>query len=698
MITTGRFFTATLDALDFEGDEQQKEDTKTNAANIVGAVMTAYGTPESGEIDAAQPPVPPPVGLVYGRIQSGKTRAMIASTALAFDNGFRVAVVMTSNINDLVTQTHGDFTSGMAGVMTFTKDDDLEREVDNVKMHLEMGDGRLLIVCSKGATSLQNVSTFLQHVGAENYPSIIFDDEGDQASLDTNTARRARNESAVAVAPSTTNGIIQNELKSAIPRHVYVSVTGTPQAILLQSAESTHRPSFIEMLPAGESYIGGDHFFDTDEPEQNPYHLIEIVDQNEKAALLSPGTPVPEGLRRSLLFFLVSASAAIINRGLPSKGYAHLCHPSLKNNEQGRAEERINDFLNEVTQSLLQDGGSALENELGAAYTDLRVTLGASTPALDAIKKVIKEQLATRKLLVINAQVKRQGIAYGKGLNFLIGGNTLGRGIAVKNLLVTYYIRDSKVSQIDTMHQHARMYGYRRPTLEYTRLFIPTHLYYRFRDIHDSDKDLRGFIDDHKHELPGAFPVEYTFNLRTTRPGVLDVKKTETLRPRMHIFPNYIIAPQPEATYNKVLDMVREHFDQPADATDAEVENLAQDGVEISTEDALKLVKAIKTRSKNTWRDKSIAVVVEKVASHYGGRVLLRFRRADRRVDADGFFSTGAIGGPELTAARDEAIPTLWIISAAARPGSIIPTGEKFMYPSFVIPENFPRLFMFNRG
>jgi Z1 domain-containing protein len=52
-----------------------------------------------------------------------------------------------------------------------------------------------------------------------------------------------------------------------------------------------------------------------------------------------------------------------------------------------------------------------------------------------------------------------EGIAYGNGLNFLIGGNTLGRGIAIRDLLVTYYVREAKVSQIDTMHQHARMYG-----------------------------------------------------------------------------------------------------------------------------------------------------------------------------------------------------------------------------------------------
>ena len=138
---------------------------------------------------------------------------------------------------------------------------------------------------------------------------------------------------------------------------------------------------------------------------------------------------------------------------------------------------------------------------------------------------MLKQYLPLKKILVINTRAKRQGIAYGKGLNFLIGGNTLGRGIAIKDLLVTYYVREAKVSQIDTMHQHARMYGYRSVTIEYTRLFVPRHLYYRFRDIYRSDEALRAYIEKYQ-SMPATFPVEYTYGLRPTRPGVLESRKS----------------------------------------------------------------------------------------------------------------------------------------------------------------------------
>lgn len=690
MIIDGPFFRLTLKALDLEGDE--RADAVRNAANIIGAVLKAYGTTPAGDLDAARIPNAQITGLVYGRIQSGKTRGMIASTAMAFDNGFRISVVMTSNINDLVNQTHGDFSAGLPGLMMFTKDNDLEREVPNTRVHLQQGNGHLLLVCSKGSASLHNIANFLRAIGAERYPTLVFDDEGDQASLDTKTRKRAR--SRVAVAPSKINDVIQTRLRAAVPRSVYVSVTGTPQAVLLQSAESTHRPSFIVMLPPGNAYTGGDKFFGTAEPEDNAC-LISLVDDGEQGQLLDRSEPMPGGLQESLLFFLVSSASAIINLELPEKGYSYLCHPGLKNDEQEIADERISQFLTDVYSALLTTG-SAIEVKLRATYDDLHRTLGAATPPFDDVKETIVQYLPSRQLLVINARVKRQGIAYGRGMNFLIGGNTLGRGIAIRDLLVTYYVRAARVSQIDTMHQHARMFGYRERTLAYTRLFIPRFLYYRFRDIHESDVDLRAFIENHQAH-PETFPIEYSFGLRTTRTGVLDVNKVDTLNPGKQIYPNYVIAPQDRRSYSRVLQILGSHFGMEGGTADQIVER-AREGVEIDPDAAEELVRLIKTRSKNTWRDRSIVTVIRKVAESFDNRIILRFRTAKRRVDAGGFISTGILFGGALTAARRADSPTLWIFAATTAARSEGGEGVQFMYPTFVIPNSFNKLFMFNSG
>jgi hypothetical protein len=703
--TDGQYFTSTLQALQLDADQQ--EDAERNAGSIVRKVVEAYKRHIAPDhVGAKAKGIPAGflpssnaralTGLVYGRIQSGKTRAMIASTAMAFDNGFRTVVVLTSNINDLVTQTHFDFASGLPNVMVYTKDDELDGEISNAKLYLEAGDGRMLIVCSKGAPSLRNVIAFLRKIEAKLYPAIIFDDEGDQASLDTNTKKRSL--SPVAVAPSSINKLIQEKLRTSIPCHIYVSVTGTPQAVLLQSAESTNRPSFITLLPPGESYIGGKYFFGSDEPEDNSHHLIRIVERDEKAKLLAPQTPIPKGLRSAILFFLLSSATLIKkNGGVPThgKGYSFLCHPSLKNDEQSVAKERINDFLGAVTATLLKVQGTDEQvwNELREEYENLKITLGEQVPPLEDLPRTIVLYLMTRKILVINARTKRQGIAYGPELNFLIGGNTLGRGIAIRDLLVTYYIRDSKISQIDTMHQHARMFGYRKNTLSFTRLFIPRHLYYRFRDIHQSDEDLREYIEQHK-DTPETFPIEFTFDLRTTRPGVLDVNTTDTLQPGKQVFPNYVVAPQDAKSYSKIEQLLSVHFGLPGSS----MESKGKLGAKISVNHGIDLIKLIKTKSENTWRDKTIQAVIERVASEFGNHIILKFRRAKRVVGEKGFISTGTLSGPEYGTAKSEAIPTLWIMAVETADGSFSGKGKTFMYPTFVIPNKLPKLLMFNRG
>jgi hypothetical protein len=533
-------------------------------------------------------------------------------------------------------------------------------------------------------------------IAADRFPTILFDDEGDQASLDTNIRRRSRSR-GVAVAPSAINDIIQNTLRPAVPKHVYVSVTGTPQAVLLQSADSNNRPSFIVMLPPGASYVGGDRFFGTEEPDDNP-GLITLVNRNEQQQLLNRHQQIPPGLRSSILFFLVSSAAAFLNRPPPERGYSYLCHPSLKNDEQAIAEHRINTFLTDVLRALLGAGDPRnIVADLRSAHAALTTTLAGDTPDFDRVAQIIQQYLASRRLLVINARTKRQGIDYGPGLNFLIGGNTLGRGIAIRDLLVTYYVREARMSQIDTMHQHARMYGYRLETLPYTRLFIPRHLYYRFRDIHNSDEDLRAFIEQHRDQLPTTFPVEVAFNLRATRQGVLEVGKIDYLEPGQHIYPNYIALPQDRPSYDRVLRLLRGHFNVP-NGTPDQIENAARAGVVIDEVAANAIVSHIRTGSKNTWRDSTIEDVIAKVAEASGNDIRLRFRTAQRTVREEGFISTGTLSGDELTTARGAGLPTLWVMAAITRDGSAAGGGLMFMYPTFVIPNRFPSLFIFNRG
>lgn len=703
VLTNGTFLNETIKSLNLDGEAKEK--AISTAQSIVQKIITSYeevvgkkhvGPGAEGVPDSFTSTSEGAIGLVYGRIQSGKTRAMILSTAMAFDNGFRIAIVITSNINDLVTQTYLDFTKDLKGVIVLTKDDELDRHVEDVKLDMEHSAGHILLVASKGNKSLENVTKFLKQIGPKTYPMVIFDDEGDQASLDTNTYKRSKT-GDLTLQPSSINKLI-GKMRKDLSASVYVSVTGTPQAVLLQSKDSVNRPSFIDMLGHGTDYIGGDHFFNTEEPEDNSHSLISIVPAGDQAELLNSEKPIPSGLRDAILFFLLSAASAMKNLELTEKqkekGYNFLCHPSLKNTEQGQAEDRISSFLTEVKKVLIGlNDSSDILLAFNAQFEELKKQLLSETPTIEALKATIKDELLRKKILVINAKnEKRKGIEYGPGFNFLIGGNTLGRGIAIPNLLVTYYVRSAKTSQIDTMHQHARMFGYRTKTLPYTRLFITKTLYYRFRDIHESDKGLRAFIEKYKDSYPNTFPVEFTEGLRATRKGVLDINTTDTIWPGMQIYPNYILLPQTPKIYQNVIDAVAKHVG--ADSNDIkDIEKKGKSGTTISVDEAIKIISHIKTKSKNSWHDKTIASVMKKLSDRLGNEVILKFREAERKVADDGFLSTGTLSGPEQSDGRSQPKPTLWIMSVQRKSKDT----ETFVFPTIVVPNLLPNVFVFSK-
>ncbi len=270
-----------------------------------------------------------PTGLLYGRIQSGKTRTMILTSALAIDRKFKVILVLTTDNNDLVQQTYDAFKTGLPGVKVISKAElnDMDGEIELLKSTLPNEGNSVVIVCSKGPSILQKVITFLQEIGADQLPALMFDDEGDQATLDTSTGRRARTREDVE--PSRIFSLIHSRelasLKRSLPKAIFVSVTGTPQALFLQNKDSESRPAFIRLIEPGKGYVGGDVFFATENPDSNRY--IRIVGEDEVNELLDETQGVPEGLADAIDFFIVSATLIGLERGW--NAYNMLAHPSL---------------------------------------------------------------------------------------------------------------------------------------------------------------------------------------------------------------------------------------------------------------------------------------------------------------------------------------------------------------------------------
>ena len=123
-------------------------------------------------------------------------------------------------------------------------------------------------------------------------------------------------------------------------------------------------------------------------------------------------------------------------------------------------------------------------------------------------------------------------------------------------------VPDSTVFEMDTVHQHARMFGYRQELLNVTRLFIPQHILEDFRAIHESDEGMRQPIGDDPHNI-NIKPVWVGPKLKPTRSNVLNLAEIDAFIPGSHIFPKYPLWKTSDVKENtEILHEILSHYQE----------------------------------------------------------------------------------------------------------------------------------------
>ncbi|ACG75139.1 conserved hypothetical protein [Anaeromyxobacter sp. K] len=482
-------------------------------------------------------------GLLYGKVQAGKTNAALAAVALARDNGFRCFVVLTSDNTLLGDQTFKRFRDNLiarapyiASWETF-KSDPRGYGKNQLAGPNRFEDTGVVLVSTKNVSNLQSLLDVLKSADARRYPAIIIDDEADNASLNTNASRTKKKEDD----PSEVFRVI-GEIRKTIPNHVYLQVTATPQSLLLQGLNHPSRPVFCELVPEGEGYVGGNVFFaDVDSPTSLCVKLDDKELDQFKPGRIVPGgaSEPPDGLRNALCCFFLGAAQKQLRGGkhvgLP---YTILIHVS-----RNRADH---EYLAQVVQAFVTDLDKAVRGAapktkqekadrwLQEAYAELART--AKLRPLPELKKHLADTLTNAIPAVVNADSKLRGLEYRPGVNIMIGGNRLGRGLTIDGLMITYYGRDPKTKMSDTVHQHARMFGYRTDLLDVTRLFSAPHLIDAFQRIHEADEGMRNAIGNDPANLK-VKPVWVGAGLKPTRSNVLNPADIEGVEPGRVIYP-----------------------------------------------------------------------------------------------------------------------------------------------------------------
>lgn len=436
------------------------------------------------------------IGLLFGNVQSGKTGQMFGIICKAADLGFPVFVLLTTDNVVLQQQTLERVKSDLDGFCICGENDGRLFMDSNLLQPT-------IIVLKKNVRILKLWANILGSTGfMKGNPLFIIDDEADAASLNT-MVNRDRQSSINKYLDT-----IKNESSSSL----YLQVTGTPQAILLQTIASGWHPYFTYYFQPGSAYLGGDFFF----PVNGKPNCISYLD--------TLATPTRNVVIRHLI-----VSAQILSTG--GKVCNCLFHPSVRVASHQRFADEIAKELKWVQEYFDSEFKIQAEKEY-----DLIQPEKSEKQPLDTLLLTIKALIASDKIkiLVMNGKNDIESSEYSSGCNFVIGGNTLGRGVTFPSLQTIYYTRTSKKPQADTMWQHSRMFGYDRdPGM--MMIYIDEKLYKLFSDINATNNSIIAQIERGLQEIK----IYYPNGLNPTRKNVLDNDHVEILSGGTNYYPSY---------------------------------------------------------------------------------------------------------------------------------------------------------------
>jgi hypothetical protein len=423
-------------------------------------------------------------GLALGYVQSGKTTSITALIGAAADAGYRVIVALLGSTNLLLEQNtsrlHRAFGIGSRDdyVWVSMPNPSGAAKAKELASWLER-DRVVLVPLIKHAGRIEALAKVIEAAHVD-VPMLIVDDEADQASLNTQVSAASQSRTYEAI----------SKLRESSQGHLYVQFTATPYAPLLLEPDDHLRPEFVEMLQPGRGYTGGREFFV--ERADTVIRPIPTLDEQPPRGSI---TRLPKSLVSALANF-VAGTALLLGQDASAAPVSMLVHSTQRN----AIQERYHFLLERTLKTWRAEAASA--TDVAGLPEDLRgervrlVQAGASDLPDDQFLERVRYTLKEATPWLVNSVSDVQKIDWHvTPVHVLVGGNKLDRGFTVEGLTVTYMNRPPS-TQIDTLEQRARAYGYRGDLLPYCQFFATPRTLRVLREIVDTEYDLRARLED----------------------------------------------------------------------------------------------------------------------------------------------------------------------------------------------------------
>lgn len=489
----------------FQDDTDAKDKVKHEACQI----LRLCGDPEEESNNDT--------GLVFGYVQSGKTLSFTTLTALARDNGYQLVIIIAGTSTNLVEQSSKrlvkdlNLNSGFRRewvmlvnphnpnknpqARTTVKTELEQWKSINAPRHLKK---TVLITVMKQSQHLNNLNELLKQIDLRNVPTLIIDDEGDQASLNTkamaNSKKNLRHDGLSDLDMSTIYSRIR-ELKASLPHHTFLQYTATPQAPLFINLVDNLSPNFISLLTPGEKYTGGLAFF-----KENAFIVRQIPD-NEIYSEDNPFTDAPESLLEAMRIFFLGVMAGIIKgeeNGNP-RNRSMMVHPSRSVEDHGIYANWVKSVKNQWAKILIErskgdESRVALVSSFADSYADLEESV-KDLPPFDDLLKELGFYIRSTAVKELNSKAGSSVDWNHTYSHILVGGQAMDRGFTVEGLTVTYMPRSKGVGNADTLQQRARFFGYKRDYLGFCRVYLDVENIHLFSEYVEHEEDIRNRLE-----------------------------------------------------------------------------------------------------------------------------------------------------------------------------------------------------------
>lgn len=486
--------------------------------------------------------------LVVGYVQSGKTMSFTGVLAMARDNGYRVAIILTGITTNLQDQTSTrlakDLNNDLDTHCFSILNNPSKEESGSIIKALRLSDRPLLIIpVLKHKKYINDLAKIFRDTKVINEMKsetvLIIDDEADQASLNSFGYKNSKTTEEDEKQESATYASILR-LRTALPGNSYIQYTATPQANLLITTMDLLSPKTHTLLIPGERYIGGKKFFGLDKDHQlyGGKLVIEIPPEEVFHKKENVLTEIPKSLKEAMIMHVWAVILVIkwykrkkINQ------LAMMVHPTdiIKGNKL--FETWIRDELDYWSDSFTKpswDQNHVLLLELFESYFPSAIQFypKEGRPTFDDVSKYIPDVINDCRVYRITGDSSDDSTKIDWNahcMNILIGAQMLNRGFTVEKLATTYMPRyTTGITNADTIEQRCRFFGYKMDYIESCRVYLPSKSIEDYNDYVHHEDELRSLLSKCSSLKDYEHSIMLSPQLRPTRQNVLPKQMVKT--------------------------------------------------------------------------------------------------------------------------------------------------------------------------